>query len=264
MALRVGTTDFHLRWQALGAPQRPCAAVAAAMQQVLAARPGPALQLGVTPEIALLSKHGVAVDFSADMIRIAWPGDCATHRAILGNWLALELDDASMDVAFGDGCMSTLRWPNEYHLFLREIQRVLMPGGRLLLRCFVGPDTHEHVEDIAREAYGGRIPDFGGFKLRLNMAAFQTAHGADNSGDRIHRLFQQHFPDRERLKEATGWSSAEVASIDAYANALSVHTYPTRNEIVALLPASAQCRFVETAGYPLAERCPLLIVDYQR
>ena len=254
--------DFHLRWSALGAPQRPAPSVVKAMRRLLAGRSGPALQLGVTPEIARLSSHGLALDWSEAMIRTVWPGDTATHKTVLGDWLAVPLKDHSMDAVFGDACLSMLDWPGDQRRLLIEAERVLRPRGRLVLRCFAGPEEREILDALKAAAIAGEISSFGAFKLRLNMAAFALPDHAPNTGARIHALFQTWFPDREALARAAGWSLADIAGIDAYAGGTSLHTYPTRRQVADLLPSSADHRFVETAGYPLAERCPLLVVDF--
>lgn len=256
------TRDFHLRWAALQPPQRPIPGICDMMRPLLAARPGPGLQLGVTPEIALASDHGIAVDWNADMIRIAWPGNSATHRAQVGNWLALDFAPNSFATAFGDGSLTMLSFPGDYRLLMRNLAKVLRPGGRLVLRCFVRPDRGETIAELARAVWAGETGQFSAFKLRLNMATAAIDNRVCVTGADIHAQFETYFGDRERLAKTTGWNAADFAHIDAYRNAKSVHAYPTRAEIPAILPENSAHWFMETAGYPLAERCPLLIVDF--
>ena len=49
----------------------------------------PVLLLGVTPELAVIPRRTVAVDWSERMIAVAWPGDCDSRHAVLGDWRAL-------------------------------------------------------------------------------------------------------------------------------------------------------------------------------
>jgi SAM-dependent methyltransferase len=251
--------DFHLRWAKAGAPLRPPPPVLEAMRPLLAGRH--ALQLGVTPEIALLPASNVAVDFNAAMIRVAWPGDSKTHRAVFGNWLEMPMADASVDAVFGDASFSVLDWPADCVRVMREVKRVLQPGGRLVMRCFAGPDQPERVDEVAAAALAGAAGNFNAFKLRFNMAAFQASEGNANTGRRIHGLFERHFPDRARLAAASGWTLAEIGGIDAYAGSPAVHSYPTRAELGQALGEKFRHRFLEGSGYELAERCPLLIAD---
>jgi hypothetical protein len=80
--------------------------------------------------------------------------------------------------------------------------------------------------------------------------------------DDVHRLFERLFPDRFALARASGWSLDEIAEIDAYRGSPYVQCYPARSRILAALPDWAQARFVETDGYPFAQCCPLLVVEF--
>lgn len=253
--------DFHLRWAALRPPQCPTPLIRDQMRALLAERPGPALQLGVTPAIADASDHGVAIDWNPDMIDLAWPGDSATHRAETGNWLDLHFPDAGFATAFGDGSLTMLAWPHDYGLLMRNLVRVMRPGGRLVARCFVRPDDGETPEALAAALWAGDVDHFGAFKLRLAMATAAIDGRVHIPVADIHARFEASFPDRAALAEATGWGAAEFAQIDAYRDAGSHLSYATRAEIAATLPEGAMHRFVATGGYPLADRCPLLVVD---
>ncbi|MBA2933135.1 class I SAM-dependent methyltransferase [Sphingomonas sp. CGMCC 1.13654] len=254
--------DFHLRWATLRPPQCPTPYVRDTIRALLAERPGPALQLGVTPAIADASAGGVAIDWNPDMLRLAWPGDSATHRAEVGNWLDLRFSNASFATAFGDGSLTMLDWPADYRLLMRSLGRVLRPGGRLVLRCFVRPDACEAIGDLAAEVLAGKVDHFGAFKLRLNMATAAIDGRVYVPVADIHAQFEAHLPDRAAIETATGWGAAEFAAIDAYRDAGSHLSYATRAEIASTLPEGATHRFVETEGYPLADRCPLLVVDF--
>jgi SAM-dependent methyltransferase len=254
--------DFYVRWQATRPPLRPAPLVVSGMKRLLNGQRGPGLQLGVTPEIAHLSSHGIAMDLSRKMISLVWPGDCDTHKAINGNWLAMPLQDASMDFAFGDGSLTMLSWPDEVHLLIQNLARVLRPGGFLVLRCFAGPEIAETFEALAQAAFAGEIKGFSAFKLRFNMAAFSAFPNTVNTIGQIHKLFQKNFPDRARLSRATGWPESEIDSIDAYADGQTLLTFPTRTEIAGLFQTGYRHRFIEMQGYELAERCPLLVVDF--
>lgn len=254
--------DFHRRWAALRPPQRPAPQVVTAMRSFFENGAGMALQLGVTPEIAALPPSSVAVDWDAAMIRAAWPGNTSLRRAILGNWLALPLADDSVDLAFGDGCLTLLEWPHDYRLLMTNLARVLRPGGRLLMRCFVAPDSGEVIEAVCSAAMAGTIASFGAFKLRFSMAVATETGAVTNSGAAILAAFDRHFPDRPALARATGWTPADIATMDAYAGGQGPLSYPTRAGIIDTLPPGTRCRFVDTEGYPMAERCPLLIADF--
>ena len=68
------------------------------------------------------------------------------------------------------------------------------------------------------------------------------------------------FPDRSALAGATGWERSAIDTLDAYVGAWHSLSFPTRRAIEELGSGRfSDCRFIESAGYPLAERCPLVV-----
>lgn len=254
--------DFLVRWRMSAPPLRPHPGVARAIAPLLPEHDAgaPILLLGVTPELAVLPRHVVALDRSQRMIDHAWPGDSETRRAVRGEWRAMPFEPGSMAGAIGDGSLSPLFFPGEYELILEQLTRVLLPGGLVVLRCFTTPDRAETLAELAAEALSGAIP-FHVFKLRFNVAAAREAGSVEITSDAAFRRFQTLFPDREVLSRASGWSLATIAEMDCYEGEPANHSYPTRAELKAMFGARvADLRFVETQGYPLAERCPLLVM----
>lgn len=233
------------------------------MRALMAGRDGVALQLGVTPEIAVLPERSVAIDWNPEMIAIAWPGGGSWRRPVIGDWKMLPIRDHSVGIVFGDGSLTMLRWPDQYRLVLERLTAIVRPGGRAVLRCFATPDPCETIDVLCEEVWMGRIGTFPAFKLRFNMAVGLDAGDMNPHSDAIHRAFSARFPDREALGRATGWTPADIAEIDSYRGSAFIHSYPTRDGIMATLPATLRAaRFVETEGYELAERCPLLVLDF--
>lgn len=255
--------DFHRRWALLSSPQRPPPAVVGAFRALMAGREGLALQLGVTPEIAILPERGIAIDWNPQMIAIAWPGGGSWRRPVIADWKALPIRNGGVDVVFGDGSLTMLRWPDQYRLVLERLSAIVRPGGRAVLRCFVTPDAGETVEALCADAWQGRGGTFPAFKMRFNMAVGVDAGEMNPTSDLIHRSFTERFPDRDALADATGWTLEDIAEIDPYRGSAFIHSYPTRDAIMATLPPGLRAaRFIETGGYELAERCPLLVLDF--
>lgn len=252
--------DFDLRWARMGAPQRPPPVVADALRALLADGDGLTLQLGVTPEIALVPRRSVAVDWNARMVGIAWPGG-ASHRAVLGDWKALPIGDASVDAVIGDGSLTMLRWPDEYHLVFARLAAVLRPGGRVALRCFANSEAGERFDALRRDTLAGAIGSFDAFRLRFNMAVAAELGDPNPTSDAIHRAFESHYPDRDALAEAAGWPCASIDLIDSYAGSAFIHSYPARSALCAI---AGTARIMEVGGYEGAEHCPLLIIDKPR
>lgn len=252
--------DFHRRWPTLRPPLRPAPAAVAAVAQHLAGIADSLVLLGVTPELAALPRAMIAVDWSADMIALAWPGDSAARRALLGDWKALPLPDASVGGAMGDGALTMLGWPDEQQRVLAELARVVRPGGRVVLRCFATPEPAEPVAAVAAAALTGALP-FHLFKLRFNMAAAREVPALTISSATLYDRFDALLPDGP-ARAATGWSETDFAEMAAYRGSAYRHAYPTRSELLTLArewPGTAQ--LIETHDYPGAEHCPLLVLD---
>lgn len=258
--------DFHRRWATIRPPLRPdagIAAVVAALLDAVGARDDarPTLLLGVTPELAAVPRRLVAVDWSRAMIDAAWPGDASQRHVVIGDWKRMPLADASVAAAIGDGVLSMLSLPTEQPLLFAQLRRVVQPGGRTIVRCFATPDPCEDVVAVRDAAFAGGL-DFHAFKQRFNMAVSVADRQPNISSARLFDRFEAVFPDRVALSRASGWSPATIAEIDAYRGSRYVHCYPSRATLLSLVPGWARdALFVETAGYPLAERCPLLVVD---
>ncbi|HEY0445934.1 MAG TPA: class I SAM-dependent methyltransferase [Allosphingosinicella sp.] len=221
-------------------------------------RDSPVLLLGVTPELAAVPGHVIAVDWSARMIAAAWPGDSGRRKAVLGDWRRLPLERGSVGAAIGDGCFTMLRYPDEQPLLLEQLRHAVRPGGSAIIRCFATPEPGETVDEVRADAFAGGL-GFHEFKLRFNMAVALEKSDGNICSQALFERFQAVFPDRAALSAATGWSLAEIAEVDAYKGSRHRHCYPSRRQLVELAPGA---RFVETGGYPLAERCPLLVVEF--
>lgn len=245
-------------WNRLGSPLRPCPEDVENFRTALDEMPGRCLLLGVTPELAQLSAQLVALDNSADMIRALWPQD---KRAILGDWLAMPFEDAAFDHVIGDGCPVLLDHPLQHACFFAEAARVLKPGGRLLLRAFVGAEQTETPEQVCAMALAGEICGFHAFKWRLSMAL--AGHAPDYTFPIAQTLAtcERLLPDRTRLAAATGWRMQDIATIDFYRGSTARYSYPPLHALLATLPLELHCSELLYGRYELAERCPLLVLE---
>ncbi len=85
----------------------------------------------------------LAVDFAQPMLqhlRRQWSADGPAALPICADMDQLPLADGSIDLIFSN---ATLQWSNDLSATLRELRRVIAPGGLLLFTSF-GPDTlHE-------------------------------------------------------------------------------------------------------------------------
>ncbi|TPL90390.1 class I SAM-dependent methyltransferase [Mesorhizobium sp. B2-3-12] len=253
--------NYHRHWKLLDAPLRPTAETVGIFDRELDLGNADVLLLGVTPELAVLGRSMLAIDQSATMISGVWAGDNASRRAMAGNWLDLPVERASFDAVIGDGCLSAVDSKAARGVLFSEIARVLKPGRRAAIRVFARPETADHLRGIQALVLAGGVENFHALKWRIAMAC--TTDDCDNSVDvqAIRATFDRLFPDREVLAARTGWSMASINTIDVYAGSETKYSFATLAMLVDEASAwFGKVRVVPSGSYPLAERCPLLVL----
>jgi hypothetical protein len=219
------------------------------------------LLLGVTRDYAELGDDLTAVDFCREQIANVWIGDRPGRRAILADWREMDFQPGSFTSAVGDGSLSTLIWPDDYRRVLARVAAALVPGGLLVMRCFMAPDQPETVEQVIDAILSRRAPSFFGARWRLGMALAGSGNVAVAA---IHEAFERAFPDRDALARTTGWSRATIDLIDAYRGSDLVYSFLTRRDLLETVADSfANARFVSSGDYPRADRYPLLVAERQ-
>jgi hypothetical protein len=262
VALESGAEDWdslHQRIDALDLPQRPDARVAARYAAEIAGHEANVVLLGVTRELAALGDKLTVVDWSREQIDQLWSSQPPSREAILADWRAMELP-RRFTAAVGDGSLSTLAWPDDYARALGRVADGLLPGGRLVVRCYLAPDTPEALEDVVRDVESGREPSFHATRWRVAMAV-AGSRGNVTVAD-IYDAFEEAFPDREALSGRTGWSMATIGLIDAFRGSPLVYSFITRQALLKTLSSTfTGARFTSSGEYPLSERCPLLVAE---
>jgi SAM-dependent methyltransferase len=257
--------NYHRHWRLLDAPLRPTPETVGIFEREVSLANADVLLLGVTPELAVLGRSMLAIDQSAAMISGVWAGDNASRSAMAGNWLDLPVAGASTEAVIGDGCLSAVASKAARNRLHGEIARVLRPGGRAAIRVFAAPETTEDLASIEAQVLAGAIENFHALKWRIAMAC--TTGGPDFAIQvrMIRDTFDGLFPDREALAARTGWSIASINTIDVYAGSDVSYSFAT----LAVLVDEASgwfgdVRVVPSGSYPLAERCPLLVLGSPR
>lgn len=222
---------------------------------------GSCLLLGVTPELAGLSANLVAIDHNVAMIHANWSGNAPGKHAIQGDWLNLPFSANAFDVAIGDGSLSVLSFPLQYEKFFSELQQVLKPGGKLLLRLFASPELSERCVDVCDAALDGKIGSFHAYKWRLAMAIIAETANPNIRVAAIHETFERLLPDRQQLAAAAGWSAADIATIDVYRGSAINYSFPTLAQLRRTIPPSFRETGLLHGTYELAERCPTLLLE---
>ena len=114
---------YHRAWSQLGPPLRPPADVVAAIREQIKDRPGRALLLGVTPELADVAPNLVAIDRNFSMVANVWPGNTASRHAMVGDWRKPNFATGAFSACIGDGSLSFLTFPDETAGLFRELKR---------------------------------------------------------------------------------------------------------------------------------------------
>ncbi len=249
--------NFPGVYNRLAPPLRPAPSDVERMRAAIAPQDDQILLLGVTPGIATLGQNLIAVEGSRAMIDRLWPGDQPDRRALVGDWTALPFEAGRFGSVIGDGALNSVA--NGLDSLVDEIARVLRAGGIAAQRIFASPDDREPLETVRSDALDGRIGNVHALKWRIAMAIADAPDFLVAVAD-ILDAFNAMFPDRSELALATGWDRSAIDTLDAYVGAWHSLCFPTRKALQGMGASRfATCRFVESEGYPLAERCPLIV-----
>ena len=250
---------FAKRYSRLKSPLAPSADDVAQIRRVISGCDGKVLLLGVTPALAGLGRNLVAIDHSADVIRRLWAGDSPSRRAILADWQALPFPAATFDAVIGDGSICSFDAPPE--VLLAELRRVLRPAAIVALRCFCAPAEPETIWSIAQSLDRGGMVGFDELKWRIAMQMATSDAEYRVVARAVLDRFNALFPDREALLATTGWSRDDLVSVDAYAGTHHGLRFLPEDKLLAICRNSfASARSIPSRGYPLADRCPILVL----
>ena len=253
---------YYRRWQTITPPLRPAPDVCAAVRRLIAGHAECLLLLGVTPELSGFGSRTIAVDRSQTSLAWIWPGNASSRHGVRGDWMHLPCGTGRFSAAVGDGGLSCLEYPADYGRLFGELARAVRIGGRIVLRLYSRPAAGESVADVHVEALSGGIGTIHALKWRL-AHALCAERGESNIAVRsILRGFNEAFHDRAALARTTGWSRQDIAQIDAYDGMSDVYSFPTVDQVLAVIPAGFRSPQIHPVGaYELADRCPLLVID---
>lgn len=270
-------SDAVSYWNALassyahtGSPFRPTEEDIRFMETQVAAwaaghsSPPRAVLLGVTPGIVGMEwpprTSLTAVDSSFAMAFALRPraGPSCRLGLVCADWRALPIGRAAAGVVLGDGAINCLRYPEGFRSLAAEVSSVLAADGLLVLRCYIQPDSPEQPDQLLAELYTGRIPGFHHFKFRLLMALQPNVR----QGIAVHQAYEfwtSRAIDEARLAVRPGWEQAAIDSIRLYRDTQTVHTFPTRAELRAVLDEFFEEIALSIPSYYLGERCPTMV-----
>ena len=220
------------------------------------------LLLGVTPELANIAASIVAVDRSEMMIAKVWPGDTPSRHVTRDDWLTMELAPRHFSAAIGDGSFNAVSFPGGQQRLYQQLTKFIRPGGRIIFRTYLRPERDHTLEALVADASQPAKGSFHAFKWRLMMAHANLLGNANVPVAEIAILFDQLFPDRNKLAAASGWLETDIASIDVYRNSSEVYCFPTEAEFRGAVPKElGGVTLLSVGNYELAERCPIAVVE---
>ena len=254
--------QYYRAWSQLTPPLRPHPDVVAAVKDQIKDRLGRSLLLGVTPELADVSPDLVAVDRNFSMIANVWPGNTTSRCAIVGDWRNSNFISGVFSLCLGDGSFCGLEYPDETVALFHELTRIIKSEGRIICRLYLAPDSAQTIFSLQDEAMSGGIGNFHAFKMRLAMALAAQQLKPQVRVETILDAFNALCGNRDELARATGWSRAQIDTIDFYRGSTVLFNLPTKDQFMSvisrILPSS---RLVSSGTYEMAERCPLLVAE---
>jgi SAM-dependent methyltransferase len=257
-----------LLWQRVGPPLRPAPEDLAVFQDAIdswlaAHDPAPrALILGVTPELyALRWPSGTslrALDASREMIDAVWPGPSAA--ALQGSWTAMPLATASCDIVVCDGGFGMLSYPEGQAELLRELKRILVPGGLFVVRLFAPAGRTGTVDEVFANLDAGNIASLDALKMRL----WGALHGGASEGVRPREVVARILAavgSFDRLAEDHGWPLEHVRSLELHRESVAVYHLTEAAEVMRMAmcdPGGFETVGVVEPGYALGACCPIV------
>src|SRR5262245_1029415 len=253
---------YHRAWSQLGPPLRPPPDVIVAVRELIKDIRGRALLLGVTPELADVAPHMVAVDRNFSMVANVWPGNTPSRCAMVGDWRRPNFKSDAFSICIADGSLSFLTFPEETEALFRELNRILKAGGRTVFRLYLAPDVAETISALQDEALSGKISNFHAFKLRLAMSLAAQQSVPQIRVANILTAFNSLFGNRLDLVRATGWSREQIDTIDFYKDSNVSFTFAKRDQLLSVVSkVCPNARLVPSGTYEMSEHCPLLLAD---
>ena len=224
------------------------------------------LVMGATPEFFSMpwpeKTNLLAVDRSERMLRDLWPGP--NENTVCEDWTNMSLEDGSRDIAFCDGGLIMLDYPDQIRRISEELARILAPGGLFTIRAFVTGTVTEDAALVMSDFLDGKITNSSILKLRLAIALTKDTH----TGVRLHDVWQFYhdsIPGERSLSELTGWSTDELQFIEAYKNSDEIYRFPDVDELCDVFCDSAgkfECISVQVPDYELHEH--MRVVTFKR
>jgi hypothetical protein len=259
------------QWDYVGPPFRPTPEDVGYASAVLSSTPNAeqpgaltSILLGVTPELAkvLANTRSIEVDHSIAMINWSWMKFPRGHLAtpVAGRWTSLPIRNDCIDLILGDGCNIQLEFPAAYQTWFREMARVLQPGGKVVLRVFVSPETPEHSDAVIDDLLHKRIGNSNALRMRLFMALQPSATRGVQVSD-VSAFWTSAQIDEKFLITELAWPASAIGIFEVFKNMNLRYSFPTLAELKVVFSD----HFIELdryiPGYEIGSRCPTIVLQ---
>ena len=259
------------QWDFVGPPFRPTAEDIGFASTVLnstlnAKQPGAltSILLGVTPELAeiLANTRSLEIDHSIQMLNWSWLKFPRGRLAapIAGQWTSLPIRKECIDLIFGDGCNIQLEFPGAYQAWFGEMARVLRPGGKVVLRVYVSPETPEHSKTVIDDLMRRRIGNPNVLRMRLFMALQPSAPEGIRLSD-ISDFWTSLKIDRNFLTTDLGWPADAIGILDMFKDMNLRYSFPTLAELKMVFAEHFTELGRRIPGYEIGSRCPTIVLQ---
>jgi ubiquinone/menaquinone biosynthesis C-methylase UbiE len=220
--------------------------------------------LGVTPEIIQmawpLNAHLTAFDQSEEMIKKLWrPNQHIKSDVKMSRWQSLPLKDGDINLVIGDGCLTPLTSLEVYSDVLKELKRVLVTEGKVIMRCFVRDPKVQDIENIVQCVQLKKIENFGSLKWKIAMALVDPISSKVEI-KKISETFNDLFKDRQALANNNKWPIETINTIDIYESMSGYLTFPTLNRLLEIFEEFFVVEQVTTLDYEMAKNCPTIVL----
>lgn len=193
------------------------------------------------------------------MIQSVWTTDTPRSMVVQGDWCHLPVAAGSVDTVMGDGCFTTMGFPEGYRQVLIAISHALKPGGIFSMRFFASPVVAEKTDKVFADLYAGAIGNFHIFKWRLAMSLLDRKTW-NIPVERIWQSWHDAVAAPDDLARQLGWSPIAVRTIDVYRDSPAIYSFPALPALLEVLMEYFDELGRFTPTYELGNRCPTIIL----
>jgi hypothetical protein len=255
-------------WEQLSSPLRPSAEdigfVKQELEQWALEQGAPrAVILGVTPEWYHLpwpvGTDLTAIDHTQAMIDYVWPG--VPQQAIHAEWTGMPLSSASQDIALCDGGFHLLSYPDGQSDLVRNLNRIISPNGRCVIRLYVPPQERESSKTVLKDLCEGKISSLNILKLRLGMS-MQVDATSGVALKNVWNAINEVAPNLEDLASRIGWSCDHIRAIGTYKDSPNRYHFVSLDTVCELFcynPGGFTLKTIYEPSYELGHQCPTVV-----